>query len=490
MLNLKHLKYTLKKFLTKEDLLFYSLIGLYIFLRIYRLSYESLWTDEAFTVIFSKNSVKNIFDGIQYEAHPPFYYIIMHYVLLLGDSEFISRLPSAIAGIITILFTCKVANGRSLSGEILQVALFIGFSLSAIEISKMARMYSLECLLAVLCAYFVKKSLNNDKNIYWAGYVIASIILLYTHYTGFIFLFSVNIYYFIFWKETKKYIKKWVLCQSVIALLFLPWLPVIFKQTSAGYGELLPTPDMKIISDVFIHLVYGGLFSINYIFYPLILIPVIIIFYCGSVYNFNKRKNTEHFLPVILFLLPLFITLIISIFTHKKIFSSKHFFYSLPFFYIVMARGIEYIKNKKKFLAITLTLLWLSLNLYSLYNRSFLEKFQYPDWRGSVKQMTEMAEDGDLILVQSPFQAFTFNYYYRGNLPAYTVTEDNVPYDLSSLCATHKRIWLFSCQAWHHDPKNLVETWLQNNCKVKEQFIYFRIDRASLLTLTLYECPG
>jgi len=465
------------------------IIFIAIFLRIYSLGSESIWTDEAFTVIFS-NSLKNICEGIVEEAHPPFYYIIMCFVLKMGDSEFISRLPSAIFGILTALLTCKLAWGSSKNlQEVIFVALLTGISASAIQISQMARMYSLECLLVLLCAYFLQESFRKDKIIYPAGYVISSTLLLYTHYTGFIFLFSVKIYYFIFWKETKKYIKKWIICQIAIALLFAPWLPVMFKQSSAGYGELLPTPDLKLTGDTLIHLIYGGLFSINPGFYVLILAPPFIIFYLGAGRNFNGRGRLEQFLPVVLFLLPLLLTLMISIFSHKKIFSSKHFFYSLPFFYIVLARGMEYINKKRKLLALTVLFLLLSFNLYSIYNRKFEEKFQNPDWRQGVKEMELLSQEGDLILVQDAFQAFAFKYYYKGDLPAFTVGKDNVPYDLHGMAASYRRIWLFRCQAWHSDPEGLVEKWLQENCTIKEHFTYFRIDRASLLTLTLYEVP-
>ncbi|OQA12188.1 MAG: hypothetical protein BWY64_03977 [bacterium ADurb.Bin363] len=359
-----------------------------------------------------------------------------------------------------------------------------------INIDRLARMYSLFCMLCVMSAFFLKKGLSEEKGILpWAGYLITSIALMYTHYTAFIFLFSVNIYFFIFWKHNRKYIIKWIICQVLTGLSFLPWLKMFLGHLTIGGGQLLPTPDMKIISDVFIHLIYGGTFSIPVYFYPFIFIPFFIILYFGGIRDYKKREKWDFYLPVCLFVIPLIITLSISIFTSKKIFSEKHFFYALPFLYIIIARGIEHIRYKNKHLiAIVLILLVLSLNIYSLYNRFFLEKHQNADWRNAVAQMESLAQNGDLILIQDSLQCNAFFYYNKKIFPSYTIGHENVPQDISALAEMFDRIWLFRCQDWLHDPYGIVRKWLMENCILKEKYFYFRIDRASIITVELYEC--
>ena len=84
-----------------------------LFLRIYDLSSESIWYDEAISVAVAKldllAQVKWSF--IQNDNNPPLYYTILHYwVWIFGDSEFASRLPSAIFGSFSIIAIYSVGR--------------------------------------------------------------------------------------------------------------------------------------------------------------------------------------------------------------------------------------------------------------------------------------------------------------------------------------------------------------------------------------------
>ena len=129
-------------------------------------------------------------------------------------------------------------------------------------------------------------------------------------------------------------------------------------------------------------------------------------------------------------------------------------------------------------------------NIYSYQNRLFHEKFQASPWREAVNQFEKLCKEEDVILVQDPFQSMSFLYYYKGSLPSYTIMPQNVPQDIQAISKAHGRIWLFRCQHWHSDPKELVQQWLRKNCETKELFIYPRVDRASLLTVELFEYSG
>jgi hypothetical protein len=479
----------IKNFGVKNFIIILLLLIFSFTIRVYNPGEQGLWADEAFTVSFSKISLVEMFETIYGEAHPPLYYLIMHVVFYLGDSEFIARLPSVIFSILTVIIIFSLAGGKEYFFSSLISSILFGFSCYSIEITSMARMYSLQCFLSVLCVYFLRQCIFSDRreNIFpWIAYTVTSVAMIYTQYTSFIFLFSINIYYLICWKHTGRYLFRWILSNIAIIILFLPWIKIFLLQSSGGYGQLLPVPDIKIISDVFLIILYGGVFSISYDLYPLILIPPLILFLAG-IYNCRKQEICNFYLPVALFLIPLCITLIISVFTVKRIFSEKHFFYAIPFLYIILARGFYYVKSRRKLLIIPLALLFLSLNVYSIYNINFVEKHFLPDWKGAVNNIEKISSPGDIILVQDPFQYFPFSYYYRGHMPLYTILPANVPSDLLALSRSSKRIWLVRCQDWHSDPQGIVRTWLEKNCKVKEHFVYYRIDRASLITVDLYE---
>ena len=346
----------IKNFGVKKLTLLFFVLLFSLIIRFYNLGKQSLWTDEAYSALFPQNSVPEMLKLMTGDAHPPLYYLIIHFLLYFGKSEFLVRLPSAVCSFLTIIVLFILSGGKENFCESITVSILFGFSSMALVISSMARMYSLQCLFTVLSVYFLKRSLcDEEKTIYtWAGYVFSSLVIIYTQYTSFIFLFSLNIYVLICRAYSKKYLYKWFISNLVIVLLYLPWLSTFLLQMAPGkdYGQVLPSPDMKIISDFFIFLLYGGTFSISTDLYPLVFIPAIILFLAG-IYNYRKIEKWSFFFPGAMFLIPFFITLFISIFTSKKIFSEKHFFYAAPFLYIILARGFCYIKSRTKLIVYT-----------------------------------------------------------------------------------------------------------------------------------------
>ena len=93
-------------------------LSICVFLRLYSLGHESLWTDEAFSALFPARPF-NEWLWLKEEVHPPLYYVLMHYCLAFGHDEFTVRFPSVICGIITLVFAFKLANGKKNSSEAL-----------------------------------------------------------------------------------------------------------------------------------------------------------------------------------------------------------------------------------------------------------------------------------------------------------------------------------------------------------------------------------
>ena len=78
-------------------------------LRFSMLSNQSLWNDELWTWdTASKGTLREMLTTGRLasgeQTHPPLYFILQHFVVrTIGDSETVMRLPSAIAGLLTIL---------------------------------------------------------------------------------------------------------------------------------------------------------------------------------------------------------------------------------------------------------------------------------------------------------------------------------------------------------------------------------------------------
>jgi uncharacterized membrane protein len=178
-----------------------TLVGLVV--RLYRLGAAPLSSQEIYTWDFAHQSVPFIVGRLSHiETNPPLYYLMMKLVMTIGETEFLLRLPSLIAGTLAIplVYILGRLGGAPRSGVI--VAGLVSLSAVAITYSREARAYAFvqdACLLAaigsviVINHYTVKGSAGSRPTrreiLGWALFTLASIVGFYLHYT-FVLRFS------------------------------------------------------------------------------------------------------------------------------------------------------------------------------------------------------------------------------------------------------------------------------------------------------------
>lgn len=225
----------------KKILLFF-IIMLASSLQIYNLEYKSLWLDEVLSLTISELSLGTILTSPD-PAHPPFYYMLLHFFLYLGKSEFILRLPSVIFGILSIPLAYNVGKTFFGAREGLLSAFLLSISPVFVYYSQEARMYTLFAFLSLLSLFFFYTAIRKNDNRLWAGYIISTVLDIYTHYFAFLVI-SVEVMFFIFFlKSYQSSLKKFVLSLLCICILFLPQIPGLYsgtmiKQAKNHFGEL------------------------------------------------------------------------------------------------------------------------------------------------------------------------------------------------------------------------------------------------------------
>jgi mannosyltransferase len=85
------------------------IVALAAFLRLYRLDYQSLWYDEAYTASVTDpatSSLSYIWSGGPVAYMPPLHHTLVYlFRVTLGSGEWALRLPSVLAGILTVALT-------------------------------------------------------------------------------------------------------------------------------------------------------------------------------------------------------------------------------------------------------------------------------------------------------------------------------------------------------------------------------------------------
>ncbi len=176
------------------------LFGLII--RLHRLGAEPLSSQEIYTWDFSHQHVSFILGRLSHiETNPPLYYLLMKLWMQVGETEFLLRLPSVVAGTLSIplVYILGRLGGASKSGML--GAWLLALSAISVSYSRDARAYALlqdACLLAAIGTILI---INHYTGSYaaafragwrrfagWILFTLASIIGFYLHYT---FIFEI-----------------------------------------------------------------------------------------------------------------------------------------------------------------------------------------------------------------------------------------------------------------------------------------------------------
>lgn len=157
--------------------------------RIANLPAESLDGDEVFTLnAATAQGWSGTLETVRADlVHPPLHYLAVRAsVMLAGANDVAVRLPSMLAGLLSIALLCLI--GREIDG-LRQPALLAGAMLAVhdwhIYYSQQARPYALYCLLTYLLLFWALR-LPKRPHCPWqlpAGFVLC-VLLVHTHYAG------------------------------------------------------------------------------------------------------------------------------------------------------------------------------------------------------------------------------------------------------------------------------------------------------------------
>ncbi len=152
-------------------------------LRLYHLGSKSLWLDEAVTATATTyRTFHDLIAWTQWDDQMPLYNLITWLLGPFGHGEAFVRLPSAVAGTLTIpvmYFLGKATFGRRAG---LVAALLAAVMPFAIWYSQEARPYALLMLATSLQMYFAYQAVSLNRVFDWAGLAAATLLNLYTHY--------------------------------------------------------------------------------------------------------------------------------------------------------------------------------------------------------------------------------------------------------------------------------------------------------------------
>jgi uncharacterized membrane protein len=371
----------------------------------------SLWGDEAFSAILSMKSVPDIIKIIIRDTSPPLYNLSEHFwFTLFGTSEVAIRSLSFIYYLIAIFFVYKIGEylWDKKTGFLAAALAFFNpfFFIYAFE----GRMYSI--LAAGVCMsmyFFISRK--------WVGYVIGTLLALYSHHFSIFAVFAQGLWFLkelIFGKKKVAFsmFKSFV----AIGIFYTPWLyPLYLQMKMVGGGFWLGVPTVKeFFALIGVYLATGT----THPFSKITLTALVLILVTLSIKRWSVKIEKNLFL-LSWFIIPILATWLISQ-KFTPIFYDRYLLYTIPAAMLLVG------SSRRRFSIFTIAL---SLIAFLVIDYNY---FTHPTKRPFKELATYVKEvkqgDDYLINWNSAAHHLWETKYYGIPAPIYIPSKANLPY--------------------------------------------------------------
>lgn len=215
-------------------------------LRLYNLSHESIWYDEAYSLRVCSSGVGPLLRGETADPGNPAGYFVMlaTWQKFFGPTIEAARAFSALAGAFTIPAIWLLANAVGLSRNARLTACALAtISPPLVYLSREARCYALFITLVTLLAAAAESCVKRNRLRDWIAFVVLGAASVHVHYYGFFILVALGMRILLGCLRPKNSpagrfdfprFGRLVICSVAIGLLFAPYLKILRWQLSLG----------------------------------------------------------------------------------------------------------------------------------------------------------------------------------------------------------------------------------------------------------------
>ncbi len=439
-------------------------------LRVYTLGLESFYFDEAYSVWAARHSSNWLVALSTERIFPPLYYLLLHFWLVLGESEFAVRLLSVALGVVSIVAIYTLAKQLFDTRAGLLSAWLLAISPLHLWFSQEARMYMLVFTLSLCSASLLLLALRQGRRWQWAAYVLTTALAMNTHYfTLFLALFenAYVLYLLLRRRLPVGFLQRWVLIQLAVAALSAIGLSGILSDESDYWWGLLDSlhgaATWRHVLSLMLKYSLGSLVEgrLAYIvalsLFGFCILWALIGFGPSSSAAGPRIAGTRWFklewprlslawddgLMFTLMYLVVPVGAIFLVSQFRSFWVLRYLFPFLPPYCILVARGITRMPGRVlpalAIAGIALASLWPIADMYRLEQKE--------NWRGAVQHISTREQPGDVVLMVDEDLWLPFEHYYHGTMShlgvSRTITDRDFLAARAGLAASsHQRIWL------------------------------------------------
>ena len=418
-------------------------------LRLFHLSERVVWFDESVAMLIAKaDSADAAFVAARDEGHAPLFNLLMHFWTRVAPGEEGARWLSVLLGVAAVATVFAIGNALAGRTTGLLAALFLALCPLHVWYSQEIRMYALQTLLVCLSFLFMFLALERPKPAWWVLYVVATTLSLYAQYTSFLALAAQNLYVIVAARRHKESLRRWVLAQAAVAVLFMPWLAQLLahiEEKARGYWIKPLTWDMPVR---FFALLSGSNLTDTSSRWPAIGISLLLLAVTLTVLFRDKEARPRALLLTLWLFVPLVLLVLVSL--RQNLFLPRVILYIAPAFALLIGWGMARMPSRAIAIAGIGTLI--AFNLFALQGYYFNDNWwvKSPLRKASAKVAGKF-QPGDIVIHSSRFSYRPFQYYISDRVTQGLLVEtDNFPglfrvigdSRLPNDTAPFRRIWL------------------------------------------------
>jgi hypothetical protein len=396
-----------------------AVVVLALCVRFYGITTPGIWYDEAFSVLLAKHEPWQIWSITAKDVHPPLYYFLLHYwIVLFGDEASAVRSFSVAADVGTVLLSIKLMSLVATRRATWMAALLLALLPISVRYSQEARMYTLlgfwlmGATVALVC--WIKAP---EKKRFPAIYAVLMTAAFYTHYFA---ALGVLVHWFYWWWGGARFFRPvlparaWILVNGVIVMLFVPWVPHFIEQLSMkGLEWIPPVTAHSVLSLVWQFTIMNAIEEQSWLLHA---VPLVVVLACAAVmiakdhgqYRFNGLLIGYFLIPVTVLTL---VALVVPVFvTRYLVFAAV----GVP---LIVAVALDNLGRRTAILALALLVVLATeiCGLWSVYRQvdglngtNNRANYGFAKLAGQVGQA---ALPGDEIVLGDFYLYFSFNYY-------------------------------------------------------------------------------
>lgn len=386
---------------------------------------QSVWFDEAYSIMLAKQPVGELLHLTAMDTHPPLYYILLRgWAMLFGWGELALRSFSVLAAGGAVVFAGLLAKRLFGVRAALVVLPFIVFAPFLLRYGFEIRMYALASLIGIAATYVLTIALDAKGKRQWLLYatyaVLVALGVYALYYTALLWIAHVVWLVWLTLRSKQSLMKApWLLALVGSVVLFLPWLPTFIKQV--GNGALAPISQSMTLDNLM------GIISFSFVYQPVwqlgALVSLLVLFVIVALGYFAVEafKNVRHSERKYLVLLALYVLVPVAILTlvglARPMYVERYLAHVLIGGMLFIGVAVAIVTKKaaptvRALASLTFVILLIGVGHLAEVGNFNFQRLQKPEV-DQLASSLELCKDGATVLAADPYVAIELDYYVQ-----------------------------------------------------------------------------